>query len=226
MKVAIIGTARGYDEAPYDDPSYECWGLNSLYNRLTPHQLARITRWFELHPYTENTRSRRPADHWDSLAALGKPVYSFYEQPGITDVRILDVEKLAAVGRRYFACTMAYQIALALSEGATHIELYGISLAGTPREMLIERPCVEWWLGLAEGRGVQVKAVFTNESGILKHPYCYALEDLQERTEAYRLAFDCLDYGVTWLTAEAVRLEKSQQLELKTSTDELVVVHA
>ena len=54
LKVAILGTAAGYGDAPWEDESYEIWGLNTLYNLLTPWQIKRCSRWFELHPNADH----------------------------------------------------------------------------------------------------------------------------------------------------------------------------
>jgi hypothetical protein len=74
--------------------------------------------------------------------------------------------------RDFFTCTFAYQIALALMEGFEEIVLVGVDLAaGTQRERTVERACVEWWVGFAEGRGVKV----TYPKGMLltMHPFHY-----------------------------------------------------
>jgi hypothetical protein len=57
--------------------------------------------------------------------------------------------------RGYMTNTVAYMIALALMEGVTHIGIYGADYTGDA-EYFRQRGCCEYWLGVAEGRGVQI----------------------------------------------------------------------
>ena len=67
------------------------------------------------------------------------------------------VDYLADKYRDYFSCTFAYQIALAIDEGFEEIAMHGLELAfGTQREATVERACVNYWLGLAEGKGIKI----------------------------------------------------------------------
>ena len=205
MKVAMLGSAPGWNRAPFTDPEWECWALNDQYQLLSPVQLSHVSRWFELHPDTENTRSRRPPDHWANLAALTIPVYAFHDLPGIAEVRRLDIPPLIAAGRDYFACTCAYQIAVALVEGATAIGLYGIQFTGA-REAVVERPCVEWWLGLAEGRGIPVTIEHDCEYGLGRQRYRYADQDGEERLQTFTHVYQHFAGSLTWLIGETRRL--------------------
>jgi hypothetical protein len=86
----------------------------------------------------------------------------------------------------YWACTFAYQIALALSEGFTTIGLYGVELAyGTPRERTVEWANVAWWAGYAEAKGVTLE--LPAKSRIGRHTHRYGLEYEAEKidTEHY-----------------------------------------
>ena len=208
-KVAIISLASGWQNAPWDDPTWERWGLNDGYLSFGPHR--HCTRWFELHGDTPLTRARRLPGHFDRIREMQIPVYYLHGDPPTPTAIKLNTDALArnsnrrGVGRDYFACTNAYQIALALSEDFTHIALYGAPLE-TNREVVVERPCVAYWLGLAEGLGVTVSVHHDNFVGLLRHPYRYALQDEQERKAVYDLclaARGSLDY---WLPHEEERL--------------------
>ena len=59
------------------------------------------------------------------------------------------------IGRDYLTSTPAYALALAITEGVDEIKLYGVHDA-TEREYIEQRPCLEWLLGLAEGRGIKL----------------------------------------------------------------------
>ena len=75
--------------------------------------------------------------------------------------------------RRYFSCTFAYQVALAVLEGFEELGLWGVQLhLGSPRERLVERRCVDYWLGYAEGRGLRV----SQDSGLAWQPHLYGYD--------------------------------------------------
>jgi len=96
------------------------------------------------------------------------------------------------------------QIAWALAEGYTEIGLWGIDLdLGTHRERLVEKPCVEYWLGLAEGRGV--KLTLPRESTMLHRPYVYGLDYENEKANIERVVDD-FGIGQTWWTEMLERL--------------------
>lgn len=210
MKVAIVGMAAGWSEAFATPSDVEVWGINDGYLLWTPKQIARASRWFELHGDTPLTRSRREPDHWDRLAALTIPVYTFFDLPTVPTAIRFPLDAALSHGRDYFACTMAYQIALALAEGATMIGLYGIPLTGA-REALVERPCVEWWLGYAAGKGVEVRIGHVYSNGLGQQPYRYALEDIEERTHTYRIVVSHAAHVDPWLTAEEARLDIAER---------------
>lgn len=51
-KIAMVGTARSRAMAPYDDESWEIWGVSG---RGDPPSCPRATRWFELHSLRAET---------------------------------------------------------------------------------------------------------------------------------------------------------------------------
>ena len=200
MKVALVGTAPGWEEAPWGNPAWDIWGLNDAYQLFGADR--HCTRWFELHGDTPLTRARRPPDHFERIAAMNIPVYYLHGDPPAPQARRFPVEEAARVGRDYFACTTAYQIALTLLEDADEIAPYGMPFQGN-REVVVERPCVSWWLGLAEGRGVRVTVPAFE---LLYHPFRYALEDEHERRSVYRASWHVRESLNRWLPAEAERL--------------------
>lgn len=203
MKVAILGMGSGWREALALDRSWELWCLNEAY-RLDPVLLTRASRWFELHGYTPLTKARRKPEHWGILAALQIPVYTLYDLPGVKTAVSFPMAAAAEI-QDFFACTMAYQIALALLEGVTELKLFGMPLIGA-REALVERPCVEWWRGYAEGRGVKVDVIHEEPFGLGRQPYRYAYNDQAERYLAYRFAYTHHADVEDWIYYEEMRL--------------------
>lgn len=155
-KVALIGANPSYAQAPFDDPNWEIWGCNSLWSCCRDSRgLFRADRWFELHPMSVQTEDELRAIH-----ACPVPIYLLDMRDTFTVKNAIMYPLGEIINRfktRYFTCTFAYQIALALSESVTDIGLYGIELAyGTARERTVEKACVEFWIGVAKGIGVAV----------------------------------------------------------------------
>lgn len=58
-------------------------------------------------------------------------------------------------GQPYFSNTIAYMVAFALLNGAKEIELFGVNQA-SGGEYFYEKAGLEYWIGVAVGRGVKV----------------------------------------------------------------------
>jgi hypothetical protein len=85
--------------------------------------------------------------------------------------------------RDYFTCTFAMQVCQAIDEDFEELHLFGLSLLlGTQREATVESSCLNWWLGLAEGRGMRVVVDPCYEPFLLRHPFRYGHEYWHERT--------------------------------------------
>jgi hypothetical protein len=91
-KVAIVGFADSRDEAPYKDPEWEIWGLNSLFENIPVIDgKGRFDRWFEIHDrrmYNMDTNkeiglglTRDGKPYMEALANLPVPVYMVADYP-------------------------------------------------------------------------------------------------------------------------------------------------
>ena len=165
-KMAIIGAGPDRTNAPWSDTTFCFQALNEI-------RQNHYARHWELHPRAVQSERdlaflrRCPApcyvldpDEWDGL--IPHPV----RFP-------LDRIKAAGLRTEYLTCTFAAQIMLALADGFATIGLWGVELhLGSPRERFVERACVEYWLGVADGRGVEV----VNRSGLSRQPYVYGYD--------------------------------------------------
>jgi len=77
-------------------------------------------------------------------------------------------------GIPYFTNTIAYMIAYALLQNPEEIEIYGVNQAGS-HEYTEERGGVEYWLGIANGRGVKV-TINGKDSQLLRYKGRYGRE--------------------------------------------------
>ena len=189
-KVAIIGAGYGRDAAPWKSRDYVIWGINEITQK-------RATVWFEMHPLEVQS-----AKDLVALERIETPCYvlddpAVWKMPftiasnggtvsfaGVPHPVRYPLERLRAAGfREYFTCSFAYQIALAILDGFEEIGLWGVSLhLGTPRERLLDRACVDYWIGFAEGRGIKV----VEDSGCARRPYLYGYDYDAEKEEGDR----------------------------------------
>ena len=219
-KVAIIGAGRGRADAPWQDDSFCWWGLNEIAQ-------PRADRWFELHPMVvQNARELA----WLSTCPAPCYVLDLAECAGPSFVQHavqypLDRVVHATTLRSYFTCTFAYQIALAVAEGAETIGLWGIELfLGSARERTVERMCVEYWLGVAEGRGIEI----VSDSGLAKqgplYGYDYDKEKRYAEHELARLYRVILESTVPGIVAEDHRVRPGADWETLTVTEQLAEI--
>lgn len=155
-------------------PDVEIWAMNDSH-----HFLERMDRSFEIHPkdFIEDAANgrgeftRRVAEtHINWLETTTVPVYMgrrYEEFPSSIPYPITEVIEAHCPRDEkgqpypYFTSTFPYMIALALHEGVDELTLLGADMSSTG-EYADERPCVEWWLGYARGRGVSVRVPNTS----------------------------------------------------------------
>jgi hypothetical protein len=166
-RLAIVGFADSKKDAPYDDPTWEIWGLNDLHNSI-----KRWTRYFDIHTVdniNEDVKlGRSPPDRCGigGLARLPCLVYMQNKNPDVPNsikyplTEILETFK-NLTGKRYFTNSNSYMIAFALYEGLIsgrqwdEIHIYGVDMAVGP-EYIAQRPSCEYWIGISEGMGVKM----------------------------------------------------------------------
>ena len=160
-KIAIIGSAETVEFAPWYDPTWEIWSHAITYGRC-----KRVDRIFELHP--EHVWRNHTKPQWPTyLAWLQKCPYPIYMLEHHQDIpksirypreRIFG-ECRSMIGRLHFGSQADFMIALALSEGVTHLGLFGVQYTAfvqdgvTRDEQLLS---FKFWLGVAAGKGVSI----------------------------------------------------------------------
>lgn len=160
MKVAIVGGApRSRNLAPYDDEEWEIWALGVHLDH------PRISKIFEIHPEF----SYESEDYPQRLVDLNIPIVVREGFPIKADhVEIFDRSQVK-IG--HLTSSIAYMMAYAVMNGATHIHIYGVDMDIDDNEYFYQRPGVYAWKGYAEALGIEVKAI---ESSLFKdndYPY-------------------------------------------------------
>jgi hypothetical protein len=159
--VAFVGMASTSRHlAPFDDPSIPIWALNES---ATPRFsfLKRVDRIYQLHPEWDFTR---PGNHnyedyprWlkekHPFQIVMQEVYQKY--PSSVCYPIKEVVEKFGKEALYFTSSAPYLIAHALLEGYNRIEMYGFEMAAD-EEYANQKPCAEFWMGVAIGQGCEV----------------------------------------------------------------------
>lgn len=183
-KVCLVGYAENSRHlAWYDDPDCEIWGVNQVY-RFIP----RIDRNFQIHrDWSDSTKWAPNTDQRQWIADAPIPTYMIDHIPSLPNsvayplARVREELGLAGTpgdpgsGLDYFTSSIAYMYALAIAEGFEEIGIYGIDLI-IGREYFFEKACVEFYMGLAHGRGVSIHRPENSALLWQSHRYGYDLE--------------------------------------------------
>lgn len=151
-KIAICGSASTIDFAPFHDASWEIWGHAVCVGRY-----RRVNRLFDLHPKLmwHDTRKPQWPTYPDWLAKCRYPVYMQEKYPEVPQSVRYPYERIFAEFREHCGNQTDYMVALALSEGVTHLGFYGVHY-DCETERYDQLLTMKYWLGFAEGRGVQL----------------------------------------------------------------------
>ena len=174
MKIAIVGYAGTNVHAPWDDDTWEVWGLNGAHliepfiQRDERGLISlRANRWFQIHPPNCTDKYER---NWlevlDEVGMRGQTMLTYVRAEDIPEWvrRYPNAERslapypadALALAREYgwVTNTFCLEVALALSLGATDIGLYGVECGGYGRELAVEGRGLAYWIGIAMARGV------------------------------------------------------------------------
>lgn len=163
-QIAVVAKAATAGLAPYEDPSWEIWGIPWI-------KYPRVTRLFDVH-----------TTHWRTQKGWGaetNPIFhsgSYIEEANKLDVPLyclpdtlpqykngivypLD-DVTGETGRAYLECSIPYMLALAIHEHAhgrpvERIGLWGVNFLNRFEDRW-QLPCTTYWIGVAEGRGIKV----------------------------------------------------------------------
>lgn len=174
-KIAIIGTTSSLVDAPYNDPEWEIWGLNGAYQAI-----PRWDRWFDMHGAAVLKKYHEPA-YFTFLKAGGDKVTLGHKMEELPEARLFPAPELVDKYGRYFTNTVSWLIAYAIeqlmaqepSDQKPTIGIWGVNMA-MDSEYSIQRPSCEYFLGVAEGKGIDV--IVPESSEMLKCSFLYGVE--------------------------------------------------
>ena len=189
-KLALCGShSSSLQDAPWDDPTWEFWGhaaSRAYYQRP-------MDVYFDLHPKACWQKNGKKF-YTKFLAANTVPIYMQRAWPEVPASRKYPRGRILTLfsyahQRHYFTNQVSWMIALAISEGATHIGLFGINYSAES-EYAKQRGSAEYWLGQLDGRGITV--YLPRQCSLLAEPKeLYGYESHDEKTgvlkEAYKV---------------------------------------
>lgn len=178
-KVAIVGFAEtSWKLAPWDDPTWEIWGLNGLHKVIKWND--RITRWFQIHSKNSVFGEGKGGgkEHVEFLKQLKIPVYMtrhYDEIPTSIAYPLKEICEWFSIGRNnerhpYLSNSISEMLALLAYEiimGEREVDevgVWGVDMAHST-EWGYQKPSCEFYLGIFEGYR-QVMAAF-KKFGIL-----------------------------------------------------------
>ena len=154
----VVIVAGGAQQKFFHPPTgAEIWGLNALRPEWVPYW----SRMFNLHMFEHLERDWPEGLEREKGWLTANPTVPFYTcdpwPEWAVGQRRLPREELAKIPRgNYHAISLDWMVAFALHLGARAIGLHGVRLVMRGDEPISARPCLEYWCGYAEGRGVTV----------------------------------------------------------------------
>jgi len=172
MKVNIIGLGSSWKKAPMEG---ETWSMNAIVLKR-PVKLI-----FSMHPIDEWLQTATYGEEvLEKMQELDIPVITVEKDERLPNATLFPIDEMPS---KYFTNSIAYMIAYAIYEGATTIHLYGVPLV-LKDEYREQRACIEFWLGMAMGKGIDVTiyggtSLFTN--GVHAGLYGYEWNQLYQK---------------------------------------------
>lgn len=227
-KVAIVGFAPHNVLTPFDSDEWELWGINRLHAVLPGKQWA---RWFELHALDDyvDDKGQRDEQHFGFLRSFPGDLYirpADIGQHGLVNAQPFPLDSLLAEFVPYFTNTISYLVALAIQMGFEEIGLWGVDMAqdhALQMEFGEQRPSVEYFLGVAAGRGIKV--TIPDGADLLTAAYLYGfgepsplrgklewrLRELDGRKQQLKAQISGLDNQKTQMVAHLNQLDGAMQ---------------
>lgn len=219
--VCMVGSANStLHLVPWEDKNIEMW-------TLAWRQVPRTNRAFDMHPFGGH-RKNIPANYNEWLNSLKCPIYTLDEIEELDNNVVYPYKKIQEFNKSidpywekpYYACSVVYMLNLAIYEQVDEIHLYGLDFVADG-EYSHQRPCMEYFIGIARGRGIRV--YLPNDCAMCEFPYIYGYESksgvgyvdkemLQARIKAYKKGHQ--DNLALAYIADGAMQEATQLLEL------------
>lgn len=146
-KVVLTGLLQLHDADTVDGA--EVWGVNTAFQKH--RNLSRV--------YFFDGLEYMPDDFSDCLNALplDTRIISTVHHDGIPRSEPYPLDAVSEhFGCRYWTCSLSYLVAQAIYEGFAEIHCLNMYHSKDSLEYVQHKPCMEYWIGMAIGRGIKV----------------------------------------------------------------------
>lgn len=221
-KIAIVGFATGsVHKAPYTDPEVETWGINQLWKIAD----KKFDRWFELHSlyqfYHSNPGHKEFLRNFEGPVYVREEDYTLALKWGIKNAQPFPHHVILDNFRPYFTNTISWLLALAIMMRPEWLGMYGVDMAQDNvlvAEYSEQRPSCEYFLGIAEGIGIELD--IPNGCDLLGGTHLYGYEDSGRVLEKMGSRFVELDLNKAQLGAQLQQLD-AQTAQLRGTMSKL-----
>lgn len=173
-----MGSGLSWQRAPWGDPLWYVMAHASIHVGVAPNE---ADLWWEMHTPAVRSEPKTWDAHYSDWLLKGEgrvaPVMVQNADPFPANAEIFPRDDIGAWVRKhggtdteYVTSTGAWMLLYALMRGATTVGLWGINYE-EHSEYLIQRPCMEYWIGFARALGVSVYITPTSRLCRDKHVY-------------------------------------------------------
>ncbi len=159
MKVAIIGGVSQERFFAGQREGWNVWGLNAI----RPPWVRKWSKMFNLHRFKHLERDCPQYVDVDTAWSKRNPevpmvVIDRWPNSRLANMVLFPREKLRILPRGgvYHAGSFDMMVAYAILLRAEEIAIHGVRLTNETGEPISARACLEYWIGVAEGRGIKV----------------------------------------------------------------------
>ena len=145
--VNLVGLGPSSHGRKWTRDGWETWGMAT--DPWAPHYdlIFEVHDTYEWSPFELSVRR---------LNEMGKPVCLQKHDPNVIRGFEYPLEDVARIGRDYFGSSLAYMLGLAIFQERPKIALMGFEMQGQDG-YAHQRHNAEYWIGVAEGRGIEVE---------------------------------------------------------------------
>lgn len=169
MKIAIVGTGQGYDQAPYGT-DWQVWGLPGHYN--TGKKFDRV---YEVHSPQAWVREGLSKEKFDWMKENVTHCHHGFKTT-FKEAEVIDFKKHIDKYGEYFTSTIAWMLAEAMELKPKEIAIYGVTMSHA-EEYAHQKPACSYLIGWAKAQGIKVTAKM---SEIMSAPWIYGYEEVPD----------------------------------------------
>jgi hypothetical protein len=151
------------------DNNCEIWATAvSLFNT----EVERIDKVFEIHRKDEYLH-----DTYEKIYQTNLPVYMQKLDDKVKNCFLFPYDEILEKYGEYQCSSFSLMLCFAVEQGYTDIVLYGIDydFTGSDREVAIERPNLEYWIGYFRSKGININVKYTP---LCRSVYRYGVDDI------------------------------------------------